>query len=418
MLPPMSEPSAEPPFDPDLVLARIRLQEEELHELDAFIVWAHARNPEGPRLRQLRSYVPVSDPLALDFLAVGLEEACLAFPKPIDALRIVARDLMRRAVAGELEPETLAGDIDNLVAGSGVPHDEVSRVGELWNFCVYRRYLRGAGDVGDGGWYDEICGDILAEAEYHLGMRDRPPPSFGDEDYDERRAEERARRAAAAAPAQPPMPREPVFPPPPAAAPSDADLAPALGRDDSAAEEYYALGLAYENGTGVARDPAKAVAWYRRAANFGHPAALNNLAYLYDRGEGVARDKAKAIECWLAAAERNDGRAQCWIGYAYEMGEGLPKDLGQALAWYRRAAENGSGAAHANLGNVYRIGEWIPRDLDLAVHHYRVAADLGEPRGMYQLGAMHQRGEGLPQDFERAADWLRRAYDALARQRR
>ena len=43
----------------------------------------------------------------------------------------------------------------------------------------------------------------------------------------------------------------------------------------------------YANGTGVAKDVAEAVTWFRKAAEQGHPPAQYLLGYYYALGEGL-----------------------------------------------------------------------------------------------------------------------------------
>src|SRR5260370_15171328 len=77
------------------------------------------------------------------------------------------------------------------------------------------------------------------------------------------------------------------------------------------------LGLAYQLGQGVDKDPYEAIRWYRMAANSGDPLAQNNLGYLYETGaEGV-------------------------------------KDLVEASKWYARAAVSGNPTSQYNLGLPY-----------------------------------------------------------------
>src|SRR4051812_31596336 len=54
----------------------------------------------------------------------------------------------------------------------------------------------------------------------------------------------------------------------------------------------FTLGVLYANGYGVAKDPAVAARWYRRAADKGLAEAQNNLGALYSNGEGVPHDHA------------------------------------------------------------------------------------------------------------------------------
>lgn len=401
----------------DVFLAKCSLREELPAEVDAFVAWAAELYPDGAMLQMLASYRPIEDDVDIAMVVEAVEETGRRVPAPLDALRTLAFHEMRRIVAGEISPEEGAGQIDNYVSGSPVPHDEVARLPEVWNFCVYRRYLRGAADVASDAWYGEVVRDIVAEAEFHLGLRDQPPADTGTS------------REPAPTPARPAPPR-PVFSSTDvlAAARSGVDLyeqaahepglAPALATHERTAEEHFALALAYEYGTGVTRDMAQAVNQYRKAAALGHAAAMNNLGCLYDKGNGVAANRAQAIQYWQQAADRGNCYAQCSIGFAHETGNGLPQDHQQALAWYRRAAEGGCGSAHANLGNYYMAGVHVPYDVRLAAFHFQRGAELGEARAQYKLGTLYQQGAGVARDAERAADWFRRAYETLERRYR
>ena len=57
----------------------------------------------------------------------------------------------------------------------------------------------------------------------------------------------------------------------------------------------------YANGTGVEKDDAEAVRWYRKAADKGEALAMSNLGRMYDQGSGVAKDPRQAAE-WVFKA--------------------------------------------------------------------------------------------------------------------
>ena len=65
--------------------------------------------------------------------------------------------------------------------------------------------------------------------------------------------------------------------------------------------------MAYANGKGVPEDNAKAVYWYRRAAEQGYAKAQYILGLVYDEGEGVPEDFVRAY-AWtsIAAAQGNE----------------------------------------------------------------------------------------------------------------
>ena len=65
----------------------------------------------------------------------------------------------------------------------------------------------------------------------------------------------------------------------------------------------FNLGMSYAHGTeGVEQDWAKAVRFYRLAAEQGYAAAQCNLGVCYERGEGVAQDWAEAVRYYRQAA--------------------------------------------------------------------------------------------------------------------
>ena len=62
-----------------------------------------------------------------------------------------------------------------------------------------------------------------------------------------------------------------------------------------------ALANVYLYGERVTRDPSRAVAWYRKAAERGDVTAQLNLGDLYRRGLGMPKNKIKSY-VWLSLA--------------------------------------------------------------------------------------------------------------------
>jgi TPR repeat protein len=81
----------------------------------------------------------------------------------------------------------------------------------------------------------------------------------------------------------------------------------AAAQNDEVAQ--YNLGIAYENGEGVAEDDEQAVKWYRKAADQRYAHAYYNLGHMYKDGEGVAADPVQADKWFLLAAKDGDGQA-------------------------------------------------------------------------------------------------------------
>ena len=107
------------------------------------------------------------------------------------------------------------------------------------------------------------------------------------------------------------------------------------------AEAQYLLGEAYYYGLGGTEENFfKAVEWYTKAAEQGHPKAQNWLGVCYATGNGVRKDIFKAIEWWEKAAKQGVSAAQYFLGICYEEGEGVRRDIAKAKEWYGKACDN------------------------------------------------------------------------------
>ncbi|WP_095587992.1 caspase family protein [Actibacterium ureilyticum] len=87
-------------------------------------------------------------------------------------------------------------------------------------------------------------------------------------------------------------------------------------------------------------DPAAAADLFTRAADAGAPEAQFELAKLYEQGLGVAPDPARALSLYQASAAQDFADAINDLGFFYYQGGlGLPRDPQKALALFERAAD-------------------------------------------------------------------------------
>ena len=86
-----------------IMLALLAIQELDPPDVDALISWACAQGHDGPALRQLTEAAPLGWDLDYHLAADGAREAGLAVPDERNALLTLARDVMRRIVAREIE---------------------------------------------------------------------------------------------------------------------------------------------------------------------------------------------------------------------------------------------------------------------------------------------------------------------------
>ncbi len=123
------------------------------------------------------------------------------------------------------------------------------------------------------------------------------------------------------------------------------------------------LGMMYDLGQGVHKDPARAVVYYRKAAKLGNVYGQFNLAVAYNTGVGIPMNYRAAVKWYRRAAEQNANFAQYSLATMYEDGTGVEKSASQAAYWYQKAAENGSMQAQNNLGWMYERGVGVEKNL-------------------------------------------------------
>jgi TPR repeat protein len=191
------------------------------------------------------------------------------------------------------------------------------------------------------------------------------------------------------------------------------------------AGSQYTLACCYKNGSGVEEDKAEAIAWYRKAAEQkGRPfkfvvdrwvvdasiaKAQYALAWHYHTGSGVVKDMAEAVRWFRLAAEQGHVSAQSDLGWCYQAGSGVAEDKAEAVRWYRLAAEQGHVSAQSNLGWCYQAGSGVAEDKAEAVAWYRKAAERGNAIAQYNLASCYQQGSGVEKDEAEAVAWYRKA---------
>lgn len=137
------------------------------------------------------------------------------------------------------------------------------------------------------------------------------------------------------------------------------------------------LGMMYELGLGVSKDPERSVNYYRQAADKGYSYAQYNLAVSYDTGIGVSLNFREAVKWYKRAAEQGASIAQYNLGVMYEEGRGIQKNNKEAAYWYHKAATQGHGQAQNNLAWLYEKGQGLELDLIAAYAWFDIAADQG-----------------------------------------
>jgi hypothetical protein len=212
-------------------------------------------------------------------------------------------------------------------------------------------------------------------------------------------------------------------------------------RDTDDPEVWFALGHGYGNGWGTETDSEASEAWFLRAANSGHAAAMSRLAQrlLHQNRE----------ECWhegiqwlFRAANAENSSAMLQLGFAYREGTGVTMDAATAAEWFIKAYHAGDkhAAIHAGRILLYPIGKaeeavsWFLRaakanqsesyislamifddrnsqlyDPAEAVKWYQIAvAKNGSniPRSLVAIARHYRDGVGVPRNKDIARIWL------------
>lgn len=144
----------------------------------------------------------------------------------------------------------------------------------------------------------------------------------------------------------------------------------------------------------------------RAKAAEGDTNAQFRLGVAYDQGQGVAKNQSEAAVWYQKAAEQGHAPAQNSLGSMYQFGEGVPQDNIEAVRWYEKAADKGFGEAYTNLGYMYDGGLGVKQDKQKAAKLYLNGAEKGSINAMLNLGVSHWKGEGVSKDLVEAYKWL------------
>jgi len=139
----------------------------------------------------------------------------------------------------------------------------------------------------------------------------------------------------------------------------------------------YQLGRALER----AQKLDEAVAEYRASADTGYPIATYNLALAYERGTGAAKDYAEALKLYEKSAAGGFGPAFSQVGRLYWFGLGVGADRVEALRWFERGSERDDPFSDHRLAELYETGDGVAKDLEKALFYHAVEARLFEKVG-------------------------------------
>ena len=160
---------------------------------------------------------------------------------------------------------------------------------------------------------------------------------------------------------------------------------------------------------GVKPDGREAFHWFSKAAEQGNKESLYYLGYILHRGVDMPRDEARALDYWRRAAEGEVAEAQLALGAALtQRAESAP----EGVQWLIRAAAQPvpkvAAQASCALGNIYATGKHgVQRDMGEAARWYELAARGGDAPAQLVYAIMLLQGDPLPQDTKQGLVFLR-----------
>lgn len=158
------------------------------------------------------------------------------------------------------------------------------------------------------------------------------------------------------------------------------------------------------------KDAAHLAAFDRsKAARFAWPDAVAD-AYFEDATEKArwARREGEEELAWIRRrAETGDPAAQCDLGWRHRTGKGVDPDNRRAVFWFRRAVEVGDPRGQDHLAWMLLNARGVDPDVGEARRLFRLAANRRFAQAQYNLGLMARDGEGLDKpDILRAYMWF------------
>lgn len=136
------------------------------------------------------------------------------------------------------------------------------------------------------------------------------------------------------------------------------------------AEAIYHLGMAYQTGSGVPEDHAKALEAFRKAAEAGDPLGSYKFGCYYEGqgGDLIRTDLKLALKYKLVAAKAGYALAQQDVGILYAQSG----DPATGLDWLERSAAQGWSGGLMTLASVYNGAPGVTPDAAKTAAYFRL----------------------------------------------
>jgi len=176
-------------------------------------------------------------------------------------------------------------------------------------------------------------------------------------------------------------------------------------------EAQYHLGLCYLKGTGVIKDPKKAVDLFTKAAATKFLPAQAYLGECYIQGIGIAKNGPKGLSLLTGAQKEGDTTALFLLAGLYQVGASptIIKNIPKAKSLYLEAGKLGMTEAYIALAEIAYTGIDGKKDPAKAREYFASASNLGSSEGYYSLGLLLIKGEGGDAEIKKGMEYVLKA---------
>jgi len=133
------------------------------------------------------------------------------------------------------------------------------------------------------------------------------------------------------------------------------------------------------------------------------------LGVSYENGHGVDKDPERAFALYMEAAKKKLIRAGYKVGMAYMWGEGVEEDIPAAAYWFKQAANGGDDDAQVQLGMMFIYGHGVEENVDKGFNWLQLSAEQDNPIALRELGFLHESGKGVALSMSEATRLISKA---------
>lgn len=174
------------------------------------------------------------------------------------------------------------------------------------------------------------------------------------------------------------------------------------------------LGYKYYFGDGIEQNDAKAIEYFKKAADLGDPSGLMAFGRLNRDGGSTAAELEKSrkyAHSLFVKASKSCVQAYNSMGVNHLYGFGEKYDPKKSFEEFQKSAEGNCPNGQYNLARFYFHGYGGRQDFAEATRLYELAAKAGEPCAMIDLAINAKLGIGTAPNPSLAEKWLESAVE-------